>query len=80
MFDNWRNNEHILVPGLNNWYAFATSLNHNLATILNGIYYTPHTNVALGYAKILNINENGYFLIFQSWVNQNKTHIPSTAQ
>jgi hypothetical protein len=80
MFDNWRNNGHILIPGLNNGYASATSLNHNLAIIGNGIYCTPHINDALVYANILNINGKGYFLIFQCRVNQKMTHIPSTQQ
>jgi hypothetical protein len=47
MFDNWKNNGNILVPGYKNSYAEDKSLNHNKVTIGNGIYCTPHLHTAL---------------------------------
>jgi hypothetical protein len=62
-------------------YQNAPSL-INGSTVGNGIYCTPHMDVALAYAKpFFQINPSAeYCVIFQCRVNPSKMKIPSTMQ
>jgi hypothetical protein len=68
----------MLVIGPRQTNSQDISLNHNNEIIGDGIYCTPHIQIALKYANIVKIKNKGYALILQCRVNQKNTHIVSS--